>query len=141
MGLLNPKYGIGTLNQGNDDVKCQVSSSHVNTEAELIALVELFSHGGEFGEEMISMSRDESAPVAVTEFTADEKKNAKGLVELELVFENGKKEKIKLNNYFNDNALIGLMITEIMNKSAGAFGTASKVVAVNVKFSIPKKSK
>lgn len=135
MALL-PEVGYGTakFNQGNDDVGFTASSSHVKSEAELIALAVVLSFNGEFGEEMISMTKSESAPFAVTEFTAEVKAKQKGRLEMQLVFENGKKEWIKIKEYYNDEDMITAMKNAIISESAGAFGVSSKVSSVNVSF-------
>lgn len=135
MALL-PEVGYGTvkLNQGNDDVGCIGTSSHVTSEAELIALAGVLAYNGEFGEELISMTKFESAPFAVTEFTAEIKAKQKGRLELQLVFENGKKEWIKIKEFYNDEDMITAMKNAIIADSAGAYGISSKVSSVNVSF-------
>lgn len=135
MALL-PEVGYGTvvLNQGNDDVGCIGTCSHVTSEAELIALAAVLAYNGEFGESMISMKKYESSPPVVTEFTVAQKAKTKGRLELQLVFENGKKEWIKIKEYYNDEAAITAMKTAIMAESAGAFGISSKVASINEKF-------
>lgn len=135
MALL-PEVGYGTvkLNQGNDDVGCIGTSSHVTSEAELIALAGVLSYNGEFGEEMISMKKYESAPLSVTEFTAEVKAKTKGRLELQLVFENGKKEWIKIKEFYNDEDMITAMKNAIIAESSGAFGISSKVASVNATF-------
>lgn len=127
-------FGSVKYNQGNDDVGCLMSCAHVRSEAELIALADVFAYNGEFGEEFISMIKQEGTVPTVAEFTADELAKEKGRLVLELVFENGKKHKITVPDYPNDETLITAMKGVIMAKSAGAFGVNSAVTAVNTTF-------
>lgn len=134
--MLKPEIGFGSVkyNQGNDDVACMMSCSHVRSEAELVALAEVFAYGGEFGAEMISMQKYEGAVPAVADFTAEELGKEKGRLTLELVFENGKKHKITISNYLNDEDLITAMKNKILLATAGSFGVQSGITAVNTTF-------
>ena len=87
-----------------------------------------------FSKEEISMKKYESAPLSVTEFTAEVKAKTKGRLELQLVFENGKKEWIKIKEFYNDEDMITAMKTAIIAESSGAFGISSKVSSVNATF-------
>jgi len=127
-------FGSVKYNQGNDDLAALMSCSHVRSESELIALANLFLYGGEFGAEFISMQRYEDNVPTVAEFTAEEKTKDKGRLELQLVFQNGKKHTITIADYYNDETLITAMKTVITNATAGAFGVQSVVSAVNTTF-------
>lgn len=127
-------FGSVKYNQGNDDVSAGMSCGHVRSESELTALAEIFAYDGEFGAEFISMMKYEDTVPTVAEFTADEKLKDKGRLELELVFENGKKHTISIADYYNDETLVTAMKTAALNSTAGAFGVQSTVTAVNTNF-------
>lgn len=133
---LDAKISFGTVafNQGNDDVGCIMSTSHATTQEELENLAEIFAYAGEFGQRMLSMQKYETAPVTTTEWTATTKGKTKGRLEIEFVFENGKKHKLNIGHFYNDEDLINAMVTEIKAKSAGAFGVTAKVETVNLNF-------
>ena len=135
--MLKTEIGFGSIkyNQGNDDVGCMMSCSHVRSEAELIELAGVFAYGSEFGQEMLSQIKYEETIPTVVEFSSTELAKDKGTLALTLVFENGKKHSLTLFDYPNDDTLIADMKTAILAKSAGAFGVPSKVTQVNESFS------
>lgn len=134
--MLKSEIGFGSVkfNQGNDDVSCMMSCSHVRSEKELTELAEVFAYGSEFGQEMVSMIKYEDTVPTVVEFSTTELAKDKGRLTLTLVFENGKKHTLAIADYLNDETLISDMKAGILAKSAGAFGVASKVVTVNESF-------
>ena len=134
--MLKTEIGFGSVkfNQGNDDVSAMMSCSHVRSETELTELAEVFAYGTEFGQEMLSQIKYEETVPTVTDFTVDELAQDKGRLELELVFENGKKHKLNISNYPYDSALITAMKNSILGKSAGAFGVTTVVSSVNTTF-------
>lgn len=135
--MLKVEIGFGSIkyNQGNDDVGCMMSCSHVRSEKELNELGEVFAYGSEFGQEMLSQIKYEETVPTVVEFSSTELAKDKGTLALTLVFENGKKHSLTLFDYPNDDTLIADMKTAILAKSAGAFGVSSKVTQVNESFS------
>lgn len=134
--MLKTEIGFGSVkfNQGNDDVSAMMSCSHVRSETELTELAGVFAYGSEFGQEMLSQIKFEETVPTVVEFATVELAQDKGRLELELVFENGKKHKLSISNYLNDPDLITAMKNSILGKSAGAFGVTTVVSAVNTTF-------
>ena len=133
--MLRTAIGFGSVkfNQGNDDMACMMSCSHVTSEVELTELAEVFGYNGEFGAEMLSQLKYDRVPTVV-EFSTTELAKDKGTLVLTLVFENGKKHTLTLFDYLNDDTLIADMKTAILAKSSGAFGVPSKVSQVNESF-------
>lgn len=124
-----------TYGQGNDDVGFTATTPHVNSETEITALADVLACNGEFGQKMYTTTRYETAPNAVTAFTAEVKAKQRGRLKLSLEFESGKKGSITIEDYFNDEAAITAMKNVILAKTAAAWGVInSPVITVNAEF-------
>ena len=131
--------------QGNDDLKMDTKTSHVNSIEEATALSSVLCHDGEFGERFMTYTMYESASKPVVAFTADEIASKRGRLELELEFapqvvgESGQKHYITIEDYLGNDALIQTIVTEIKTLPAGVWAGINKQVEnVNVTFTAKK---